>query len=126
MVPAPRFESFEALNAWLEEQCLRRQNDIVRGHSATIGERLLCDLDALMALVPVPYIAQTIGIIATGHIPTLIAQGKSDEEDENAYRPFSLRGIRSSWWTSVAKKHWAFRVIALPCGNPRQAENDRR
>ena len=55
MVPAPRFESFEALNAWLEEQCLRRQNDIVRGHSATIGERLLCDLDALMALVPVPY-----------------------------------------------------------------------
>ena len=50
MVPIPRFESFEALNAWLEEQCLRRQNDIVRGHDVTIGERLLCDLDALMAL----------------------------------------------------------------------------
>ena len=55
MVPAPRFESFDALNAWLEEQCLRRQNDIVRGHSATIGERLLSELDALMALPPVPY-----------------------------------------------------------------------
>ena len=55
MVPAPRFESFDALNTWLEEQCLRRQNDIVRGHSATIGERLLHDLDALMALPPVPY-----------------------------------------------------------------------
>lgn len=55
MVPAPRFESFDALNAWLEEQCLRRQNDVVRGHSATIGDRLLRDLDALMALPPVPY-----------------------------------------------------------------------
>ena len=48
MVPAPRFESFDALNTWLEKQCLRRRNDIVRGHSATIGERLLRDLDALM------------------------------------------------------------------------------
>ena len=55
MVPAPRFESFEALNAWLEEQCLRRQNSIVRGHDATIGERLLRDLDALMGLPAVPY-----------------------------------------------------------------------
>ena len=55
MVPAPRFESFEALNTWLEEQCLRRQNDIVRGHSQTIGARLMRDLDALMALPPVPY-----------------------------------------------------------------------
>ena len=55
MVPAPRFESFEALNIWLQEQCLRRQNDIVRGHSATIGARLLHDQNALMALPPVPY-----------------------------------------------------------------------
>ena len=32
MVPAPQFESFDALNAWLEEQCLQRQNDIVIDH----------------------------------------------------------------------------------------------
>ena len=55
MVPAPRFESFDALNAWLEEQCLRRQNDIVRGHSETIGARMVRDLNALMALPPTPY-----------------------------------------------------------------------
>lgn len=55
MVPAPRFESFDALNAWLEDQCLPRQNDIVRGHSTTIGERLPRDLAALMARPTVPY-----------------------------------------------------------------------
>lgn len=51
----PRFESFEALNAWLEEQCLKRQDAVLRGHSETIGERLLRDLDALMSLPAVPY-----------------------------------------------------------------------
>ena len=55
LVPAPRFESFDALNSWLEEQCLKRQNDVVRGHSESIGERLMRDLDALMALPPTPY-----------------------------------------------------------------------
>jgi len=55
LVPAPRFESFDALNTWLEEQCLKRQDDIVRGHSETIGERMMRDLDALMNLPPAPY-----------------------------------------------------------------------
>ncbi len=55
LVPMPRFESFEALNAWLEEQCLKRQDAVLRGHSETIGERMLRDLDALMALPPTPY-----------------------------------------------------------------------
>jgi transposase len=55
LVPMPRFESFEALNAWLEEQCLKRQDAVLRGHSETIGERLLGDLDALMVLPPTPY-----------------------------------------------------------------------
>jgi transposase len=55
LVPMPRFESFEALNVWLEDQCLKRQDAVLRGHSETIGERLLRDLDALMALPAVPY-----------------------------------------------------------------------
>jgi len=55
LVPAPRFDSFEALNAWLEDQCLKRQDDIVRGHSEKIGERLMRDLDALMVLPATPY-----------------------------------------------------------------------
>ena len=55
LVPMPRFESFEALNAELERLCLRRQDDVLRGHTETIGERLLRDLDALMPVPAVPY-----------------------------------------------------------------------
>ena len=55
MVPMPRFESFEALNDWLEGQCLKRQDDIVRGHSEPVGERLMRDLDALVVLPAAPY-----------------------------------------------------------------------
>ncbi len=55
LVPMPRFGSFEALNTWLEEQCLKRQDEVLRGHSETIGERLLRDLDALMVLPAAPY-----------------------------------------------------------------------
>jgi transposase len=55
LVPMPRFESFEALNAWLEEQCLKRQDEVLRGHGETIGERLMRDLDALMVLPATPY-----------------------------------------------------------------------
>jgi transposase len=55
LVPMPRFASFGDLNAWLEQQCLKRQDEVLRGHSETIGERLLRDLDALMVLPAAPY-----------------------------------------------------------------------
>lgn len=55
MVPIPEFDSFDAFNDSLEEQCLKRQEDKLRGHSETIGERLMRDLDALMNLPTTPY-----------------------------------------------------------------------
>ena len=55
MVPIPSFESCDALNAHLEQQCLRRFDDRLRGHSETIGERLERDLEVL------PWISQ-IGV----------------------------------------------------------------
>lgn len=55
MTPPPRFESWEAFNAELEEQCHKRQGDILRGHRESIGERLKLDQEALMVLPPTPY-----------------------------------------------------------------------
>jgi transposase len=55
LVPIPSFESFDALNAHLEQQCLRRFEARLRGHSETIGKRLERDLEALLPLPAVPY-----------------------------------------------------------------------
>ncbi len=40
MVPLPRFKSWDAFNAYLEEQCHKRQGDVLRGHRESMGERL--------------------------------------------------------------------------------------
>ena len=55
LVPIPSFESFDALNAHLEAQCLKRFEERLRGHSETIGERLERDLEVLLPLPAVPY-----------------------------------------------------------------------
>jgi transposase len=55
MVPRPRFATWDAFNAWLEEQCCKRQSDILRGHRETIGARLQRDLEAMMPLPPAPF-----------------------------------------------------------------------
>ena len=53
LVPIPSFESFEALNAYLERRCLERMDAQLRGHTETIGQRMERDLDALLPLPPV-------------------------------------------------------------------------
>ena len=55
LVPIPSFESYEALNAYLEERCLGRMGDRLRGHDETIGQRMERDLEALLALPSAPY-----------------------------------------------------------------------
>ena len=55
MVPMPRFASWDAFNDYLEEQCLKRQDDILRGPKASIGERLEVDLAAMQALPATPF-----------------------------------------------------------------------
>ena len=55
LAPVPRVESFEALNAHLEQRCLERMDATLRGHSETIGQRMERDLDALLPLPAVPY-----------------------------------------------------------------------
>ena len=55
LVPIPRAESFDALNAHLESECLERMDARLRGHTESIGERMERDLGALLALPAVPY-----------------------------------------------------------------------
>ena len=55
LVPIPSFESFDDLNAHLEERCLERMEAKPRGYTETIGERMEPDLDALLPLPPAPY-----------------------------------------------------------------------
>ena len=55
LAPIPSFESFEALNAYLERRCLERMDAQLRGHTETIGQRMERDLDALLPLPPVAY-----------------------------------------------------------------------
>ena len=55
MVPIPRFATWDAFNAYLEEQCRRRQADVLRGQSETIGERLARDLVAMSDLPASPF-----------------------------------------------------------------------
>jgi len=55
MVPMPRFADWAAFNDYLEEQCCKRQADILRGHKISIGERLEADLAAMRALPAAPF-----------------------------------------------------------------------
>ena len=55
LVPVPSFQSFDALNAHLEQRCLERMDARLRGHDETIGQRMERDLDALLPLPAVPY-----------------------------------------------------------------------
>jgi len=68
MVPMPRFATWDAFNAYLEEQCHKRQGDILRGHKASIGERLGADLAAMRPLPAAP-LKPVICKVARSHRP---------------------------------------------------------
>jgi len=55
MTPLPVAESFDALNARFLDACAKRRQAILRGHTASIGERMQADLAAFTKLPPAPY-----------------------------------------------------------------------
>jgi transposase len=55
LVPIPTAASFTALNVRLEQHCLDRLSDRLRGQAESIGERLERDLAALQPRPPVPF-----------------------------------------------------------------------
>ncbi len=67
MVPIPRFATWDAFNAYLEDQCRKRQADVLRGQSETIGQRLARDLTAMAELPAASFDAcdQTTGRVSS-------------------------------------------------------------
>jgi len=55
MVPIPRFNSWEEFNVYLGEQCRKRRERRLRGHSETIGERFERDRARMLPLPATPY-----------------------------------------------------------------------
>jgi hypothetical protein len=55
MVPIPRVNSWQELNAHLEQQCRKRRERRLRGQAETIGERFERDRAALLPLPAAPY-----------------------------------------------------------------------
>jgi transposase len=55
MVPIPRANSWDELNAQLAERCRQRRQRRLRGHTETIGERFERDRAAMLPLPAAPY-----------------------------------------------------------------------
>ena len=54
-VPLPSFESFDTLNAYLDAQCRKRLDLLVKGHLLTVGERLEQERETMIKLPQTPY-----------------------------------------------------------------------
>jgi transposase len=94
MVPIPRFATWDAFNDFLEAQCLKRQADVLRGQSETIGQRLERDLAAMSDLPAAPFDACDQ---ATGRVSSqaLVRYKTNDYSVPVAYghRDVWIRGI---------------------------------
>lgn len=55
MVPMPHFADWDAFNDYLEDQCRKRQADVLRKHKISIDERLKTDLAAMRDLPAAPF-----------------------------------------------------------------------
>ena len=93
LVPIPSFESFEDLNAHLEQQCRKRLDARLRGHDETIGERLERDLEALLPLPAVAY----------------------DASDKHATRVSSLSLVR--YRTTTTRFRWPTVIVTFWSGD---------
>ena len=103
MVPIPRFATWEAFNDHLEAQCRKRQDDVLRGQTETIGERLARDLAAMSELPAAPFEACDQ---ATGRVSSqaLVRYKTNDYSVPVAY------GHRDVWIRGYVE------VVVIGCG----------
>jgi transposase len=93
LVPLPEIPSFAALNAHLEQRCLERLDHRVRGHTETIGERLVRDLTALQRRSSVPFEACERKAARVSSL-SLVRYDRNDYSVPTAYghRPVLVKG----------------------------------
>src|ERR671912_1128807 len=93
LVPIPTAASFTELNARLEQHCLDRLSDRLRGHAESIGERLERDLAALQPRPPVSYDAYDRRPARVSSL-SLVRYDRNDYSVPTAYghRPVLVRG----------------------------------
>jgi hypothetical protein len=94
LVPIPEVASFAALNLYLEQRCLARLDDRLRGHAESIGERLERDLEALQSLPGAPYDACDRRPARVSSL-SLVRYDRNDYSVPTAYghRPVLVRGF---------------------------------
>jgi hypothetical protein len=93
LVPIPVVPSFAALNARLEQHCLDRLSDRLRGHALSIGERLERDLAALQPRPAAAYDACDRRPARVSSL-SLVRYERNDYSVPTAYghRPVLVRG----------------------------------
>jgi transposase len=93
LVPIPEAPSFAALNAHLEQRCLARLDDRLRGHTQSIGERLERDLEDLQRLPASPYDACDRRPARVSSL-SLVRYNRNDYSVPTAYghRPVLVKG----------------------------------
>jgi transposase len=94
LVPIPEVANFAALNLYLEQCCLARLDDRLRGQAESIGERLERDLEALQSLPRAPYDACDRRPARVSSL-SLVRYDRNDYSVPTAYghRPVLVRGF---------------------------------
>ena len=118
LVPVPSFQSFDALNAHLEERCLARMDSVLRGHDETIGQRMERDLEALLPLPAVPYDACNK---QASRVSSLYALVRYKTNDYSAPVAFGHRDVLVKGYVAEVVISCGAEVIAR---HPRSYERD--
>ena len=111
-VPVPRCHSYAELNERLQQHCLQRREQRLRGHQETIGERFERDRSALLLLPAVPY-------EACEQVTTRVTSLSLVRFDRNDYSVPTQYGHRQ-----VLVKGFVDRVV-ISCGAEQIARHER-
>ena len=115
MVPIPRVNSWDELNAHLEAECRKRRQRRLRGHTETIGERFERDRLALLPLPSSPYEACEKQTARSTRCRSdgckSIVCGSRKKCSGGLFRPH--RDKEQRLWTLVNPERWPYKGSSL-------------